>query len=219
MADNIRYIVTKVDDNNCILCQRTCNFCPYLDIDPHTKTTYCRNFDYKRFIKLIYSYNYVNGYFFPLTDIPIPDFCTLNRFITDLSPNTKYKLPSNNIVIESISTIKDYEVITDKSVKYIDHKLVTDLKRPYVEEYFPNQNGDYEPYVAPKPKNICSCCGEDKDEVDRSKQMGMCDDCWSIISKKKNKDKLNFIYINNFRLKRKASYSDTKFKRIKEVKL
>lgn len=221
MADNIRYIVTKVDKKDCILCQRTCNFCPYFDLDPHSKTTYCRNFDYKRFIKLVYSYNYVNGYFFPLTDIPIPDFCTLNRYITELSPNTKFKSSDNSIVVESIQSIKDFEIVTDKSIKYVDFKLVTDLKIPYVEEYFPNQSGEYAPYVAPTQviKNICSCCGDDKKEVDRNKQMGMCDECFSNMPKKRNKDKLNFVYINNFRLKRKSTYSDTKFKRIKEIKI
>ena len=50
--------------------------------------------------------------------------------------------------------------------------------------------------------------------IDRNKNLGMCNDCWDKISNKKDNNELYFAYINNFRLKRKSTYSKSEFKKV-----
>lgn len=214
MANNLKYIGSKVDDKPGVLCLGTCNMCPYLHIEPHSKTTFCKNPKepdlVKKFINSLYSYTYIDGYYFPLVDIPIPEWCQLDDIVSDVIMRKKitYK-KSGDIHVESIESFGAMDFFSYKNVKYNGSKLVLNIK------YIRDRENEYKPqYAAPIPIKPCSFCGEDKSEVDRTKNLGMCNDCWDRLSKKNDNDKVYFAYMNNFRLKRKAPYSDLKFKKI-----
>jgi len=59
---------------------------------------------------------------------------------------------------------------------------------------------------------ICSCCGERKESVDRTVNNGMCTECYD--NNKTNEDIEYNSVINNFRLKRKVSFESKIFKRV-----
>lgn len=71
------------------------------------------------------------------------------------------------------------------------------------------------PAETPKYEN-CSLCGEEDESVDRTKNYGMCDDCWE--TSENDNDVKKQAFINNFRIKRKVKVDkETQFKLIVDL--
>lgn len=206
-----KYISTKVDGEVVTLCLSKCNLCPFMSLDVKSKTAYCVKNSInttlpKKFIKTIYSYMYMDGYHYSLMDIDLPTWCTLPEdFFECIKDKLYYTKVKDQIKCEVFEDSVSRQIINDNNIKYIKDTLVTDNS-----SFAKNMTTTkYEP---PKPTNTCSVCGDDKEEVDRTKNMGMCDDCWKQYQF--DDEKNNFAYINNFRLKRKAKFSSNNFKKI-----
>ena len=204
---NLKFIGTKIDNNNCIMSMTTCNLCPFFDINPKTKKSFCsKEKTIKKLIVPTYSFLYRDGYYYPLLDIYIPEWCELDKFSTDvLSHKEIIYLKSGEVTHDIIDSFNGFDIISHRLVKYNGCKLVTDPKKivnGYNYQYVPLED----------IKNYCSFCGQDKSDVDRLKNFGMCESCIELT--KNDEIKLNQAYINNFRLKRKSTYSEFNFKKV-----
>jgi len=223
---NGKCIGTKVDGKTAIMRLNTCNMCPFLTFDSHTKTAFCRNpkEDYltKKVIAICYSYMYNDGYHFPLNDIHIPDWCQLNDLAADVIAYKKISYQEGgNVYTDTIQNFTEFHIYSDKNLKFNGCKLESKVLPNNQQKSLPQSTNNSSsvdrfsynstPYVK---KDTCSLCGEYKEEVDRNNNLGMCNDCWDKISNKKDNDEIYFAYINNFRLKRKSSYSKSEFKKI-----
>lgn len=223
---NIKYIGTKVNGINSIVKLNACNMCPFLKFEPHSKTAYCNNPKENNLIKkpiiTTHSYMYNDGYHYPLNNIQIPNWCNLYNFVSDVISHNKitYQL-SGNIYTDTIPNFTDFNIYSDKKLKFngckLEHNAVSYNNKNTLPQCINNTNNKNSsistPYVK---KDTCSLCGEYKDNVNRSNNLGMCNDCWNKISDKKNSenDDIYFAYINNFRLKRKSTYARSQFKKV-----
>jgi hypothetical protein len=144
-----------------------------------------------------------------MMDIQIPDWCLNDILFLDvlISKNISYK-DGNDIHTDKLESLGSMEAQFDDDVEYDGLKLINKKSKVKVNGFASGYN--YTSYTPPVIKNICSLCGEDKPEVDRKKNLGMCDEC----NNKQNRDKTDFAYMNNFRLKRKSTYSNLEFKKL-----
>lgn len=225
---NSKCIGTKVDGKNAIMRLNTCNMCPFLTFDPFIKTAFCRNpkEDHltKKVITISYAYMYNDGYHFPLNDVFIPDWCQLSDLTADVIAYKKISYQEGgNVYTDTIQNFTEFHIYSDKNLKFNGCKLETRVSSSNQQKSLPQSTSNIDssditrfsysstPYVK---KDTCSSCGEYKEEVDRNKNLGMCNDCWDKISNKKHNNELYFAYINNFRLKRKSTYSKSEFKKV-----
>lgn len=223
-----RYIMTEVDSNKCLLYLSKCNYCPNFKMDTTTKMSSCREFldmngkksIISNNIKLINTYTYggKNGINIPLTTVDIPNWCKLPELATDAIPQNISRI--NDLYIKS-----DRYVDFDKNLELIElSKLnfVSSQKNTYNNPNLVNKKNDTSSRKTPTyntynnthtrflPKHKCSCCGEDKDDVKRLEKNGMCLTCITTFSN--DLEKIRFAKLNNFRMKRKANYSEKTFK-------
>jgi len=191
-----KYISTFVDDKPTCLKLNSCNLCPYLKIDAINKKSYClKN---SNTISKLRSYTYEYGYHRPILKIDIPIWCHLSSdFFNCLTEKYVYFYKYGEVVKKEIVCINK-NFLNDIDVKYSINRLIrkksnnTDIINNIIET-----------------NNTCSCCGKSKNNVNRDINMGMCKDCNDVFTN----DKKYFIYINNFRLKRKSEYLNKKFKK------
>lgn len=202
MPNNKRYIFVDIDGNRQLMCMFKCNFCPHLKIDKSTKMATCDNM--KQDLELVRAYGYsVGGDYIPLSIINIPDSCNLPELVEDA------------IAKSPLTHIRQAKIISDK---YVDYDRMMKLKSTNKINDVSSQKNRFSsnlPATIEKPKAIikkdtCSCCGEEKENVKRDVNNGMCSDCFEKY--RNDKDKLQFTFINNFRLKRDSTYSDKTFK-------
>lgn len=216
-----RYIKTKIDGSPKILHLNKCNLCPLLYMDMECRFAKCAKFgtqgiylntiDYN-----VYSYSSVGKRCIPIKDIDIPNWCGLPEDISVIHQqlNTYVTSDEGHIVIPN--TFGNIVVVSSKYVQY-DPKLTK-----LVYKSFNTTKSD-----SSKPKELlahvpftptvstCSCCGKMVVDVNRKKNFGMCPKCWD--ENKNNEEMKQFAFINNFRLKRCAYWSDESFKPIKEI--
>jgi len=202
MSNIMKYVSTLVDGKPTCLGLSYCNYCPFLKLEHISKNIYCTN-NGKKLIKKINAYSYSNGYWFPLNDINIPYWCELSFdfFKTLVDKIVFYK--KGSLVISETMNFVSKDITNDDHIKYVNNKLVIDYK---------SKNTTKNPVEPIIIKKICSMCGEDKNDVNRNDNMGMCNDCWNRFEL--DDEKNHFAFINNFRLKRKANYSKESFKKI-----
>lgn len=220
---SIKYIGTKIDNKSAIMGLSTCNMCPFLYFESHSKSAFCKNpreeHLTKKHIMVCYSYMYNDGYHYPLNEVSIPDWCQLSNMVVDILGAKKISYQdSGDVHTDTITSFGEFHIYADKKLKFKGCKLETKFA-PDNKDNTTTQKSlpERTTYSAPIPvvkKEVCSLCGESKEDVDRTKKLGMCEKCWKKISKKKDNDKIYFAYMNNFRLKRKSTYSESDFKKI-----
>jgi hypothetical protein len=217
-----RFIKTKVDDTPKILHLLSCNHCPFLMFDSKTKIAKCARYhsiSTDTIDSNVYSYSMLGENIVPIKEIDIPTWCGLCKDVTVI--NNEYNLyvksgyckfdtipaPTRNLVM-----ISDYYV--DYDVKLV--KLVSGTNKNRIRFTNSLPATTTTTVTPPVPTHrTCSCCGELLPDVSRKKNYGMCSECW-----KKHKDDTivkEHAFINNFRLKRSACWTDEKFKKIKEI--
>lgn len=182
-----KYISTLVNDKPTCLSLRSCNLCPYLNINSLKKEAICLNNN--KLIEKIYYYSYDRGYHRALKKVSIPNWCSLDDdFYKSLLQKDVffYKYGEINKVKYDI-TNKD--ILDDEYVKYIENKLVTKEKT----------NNYTDKINTPSLEKVCSNCGKHKENVNRNEKLGMCTSCYSNFRLGDDNYK---VYINNFRLKR-----------------
>jgi len=205
----IKYLITKIDNEPHILCVNKCNFCPFFSLDEFGFECFCVREDKinPKLISKTNSVTYANNKRYTTHDIKRPDWCGLDEFLIGDNINNYmyYRSGNHTISCEKINNPEQLPIIFDNYLKFSKGNIVKDNKKIERENF---------ELIKQKNKNVCSCCGLNKDNVDRNKNMGLCDDCYNDIRINYNNDKLSFIYINNFRLKRKSTYSKSTFKKI-----
>ena len=222
MNKNARYIKTYIDNRPGLLRLTSCNLCPFLSFDKKNRMVRCSRFTYNiknspdLFSNIIdtsiNAYSISGNICLPLTDINIPDWCKLAKDSLDGQNGVYlyYKDDSNNtqVVNNIITTLP----ITSSTLAYHDRKL-TKLITKDIKTVPALPANTFPPYRKPF-LNKCSCCGEEKEKIDRNKNIGMCDSCWD---KYKDDEKSKyFSFVNNFRLKRNSTWIDKIDKKIEE---
>lgn len=205
--NDIKYVITKINDKPHILYVSKCNFCPFISLNREDFNCYClKGKSNPRFISKTNSITYSENEVYTTSYIKKPNWCELDDFLTSINkPQYVYYIYNNKFCCDNIDVIDNLPIIFDDCVKFSKGKIVKNLKKTKNEKY---------DFIIQNNKNICSCCGINKDTVDRYKNMGLCDECHDKIKNKKDINMLNFIYLNNFRLKRKSTYSKSTFKKI-----
>lgn len=236
MKKNIRFIKTKISDDNAYVLLTKCDYCPHFLKDKSIGKVSCGNsFNSLNNDNIIQSdVRFMlknNNLVVQDSDTLIPEWCTLSDKMKDEMDKSRIVYKSRGFIYKLISP---FSKGVDKIIPdvYIRHKYESD-ELEYNEEgkiYITNQilkkENDkivnntnhvttipFTNYTKIIDKNICSSCGEDRDDVKRSENDGMCNDCYE---KNKFDNMLKYYsFINNFRLKRKSDWSDNKFKIIK----
>lgn len=209
-AMNNKYIITEVDDQPTVVSMSKCNMCPFFSLPSGSFSCYCTKRESAtnpaKLVETVNAITITDGFRYVLQDIKQPKWCELSilQLDTDLD-NYMYYKAVGNVAGRHVQDPGSLDLILDTAIKYSKNKLVKDNKIKVA------KSSDTPPQI--DNQKICSCCGKKKDDVIRSKNNGMCDDCWEEISTF-DENKINSIYINNFRLKRKSTYSDSQFKKI-----
>ena len=232
-GENYRYVFTKIDKKPQFLIMSKCNFCPFMIndfkngdakcakfINPKPKQHFSRNF-----LQTVYGYiqkGYDSREMEILTKIDIPTWCQLPDHMTKISPNDAiHSISNGKIFIESgqnyantIQIISDDEVIISK----VDYESL--ILKPKEDKFIKYGRGKKsnvtDVTIIGETKvetDVCSFCGEDKENIDRYNHLGMCGDCWS--KNKFSHPKRYVSKINNFRLKRKMNWTDDEYKLVK----
>lgn len=224
-----RYIKTEIDGSASILKINSCNLCPFFMYMKSEGNTRCAKYfspSSKSNITCpnIYSYTISNNNAFPIQSIDIPVWCGLhktketvkedkNLYIRN-GQNRYMEIPTDDKNLVTLSSLfVDYDKNLNKLV------YVTDTPNtPY--KYLMNEEKEtslppFDVTDSYKVKRECSCCGDNKEDIDRTKNLGMCTTCWEQY--KDNEEYKYFAFINNFRLKRKSTWTDVISKKIKEV--
>lgn len=224
MGKNTRYIKTKIDGDPKILHLLTCNLCPLLIFDKGPNATRCAKFhsiSTNMTDSNIYSYSVMGNNAVPIKDIDIPDWCGLSEEIAKAHSSGDMYVKSGNNSYEIIPDIYQNLVIMSSMYVGYDQKLdnlVSGTNKTINFRY--NRNASLPakietPTTSTPTYRTCSCCGELKEGVNRDKDFGMCPTCWEKY--KDDKKMKEFCFINNFRLKRSAKWSDEVYKEIKEI--
>lgn len=223
---NRRYIRTLVDNKPAILELSKCNFCPYFKVESGKGTSICRkysDFSLNNFIAKLYSYSirytdsYAHAIYDPVNNIDIPDWCKLNKSLCDNDIDFTVYIVENDKIVKIVPKSTTLFMISDKYVKY--EKKSEALVSTKISKYDSSSNVLALPQstITNKIKLVCSCCGELVESVERNKNFGMCEKCWSENS---NDVKIKrFSFINNFRLKRSSVYSKKIDKIAEEIKI
>ena len=203
-----KYVITNVESKPTLLAVSKCNYCPFFKFDAYKFESFCTKRDPhlpERSIGKTNAARYLDGYQYPMDDIKLPDWCELSVLDFDCKlDDILYYKKGKLIVGEAFNCPADIDITEDNSIKYVGQNLVKT-------EYIKIDNAIPTPIL-----KICSCCGEDKSDVDRTRNEGLCGDCLLLLDDT-DTNKLNFIYINNFRLKRKSTYLNTDFKIVKYI--
>ncbi len=212
-----RYIKTKIDGAPRILHMHNCNLCPLLIMDQSYRIAKCAKYgtagiflntvDYN-----VYSYSCVGKRCVPIKEIDIPNWCGLPEdvLVIHQEQNTYVKSGEGHIVIPN--TFGNMVVTSSLYVEY-DPKLTKLVYKAAKQPKIPNSLPAHVPSVP--TVSTCSSCGKMVENVNRKKNFGMCPKCWD--ENHDNEEMKQFAFINNFRLKRSAYWSDESFKIIKEI--
>jgi len=231
MGKNTRYIKTEVDNTPKILHLLSCNLCPLLTYDDGPKVSRCAKYHSittNITDNNIYSYSAQGDCTVPIKQVDIPDWCGLSEgeslvkatgdmFVKD--GHNSYKIVHNiyqNLVVMSGLCV-DYDV---KLMKLVSGSNKNAISFSYNRNRaLPERTTTYSSNPTPTPPvptlRTCSCCGELLEDVSRKKNFGMCPTCWE--KHKDDKKVKEFAFINNFRLKRAATWTDESYKKIKEI--
>jgi len=222
-----RYIKTEIDGTISILKMNTCNLCPFLMyITQVNKTTCAKYYSPSNNSNItcsnVYSYTISDKNKLPIQSIDIPSWCQLGKDIKTVHIEKEYYIKNgqNKNMAIPISNDQKLSIISSLFVDYDRtlSKLVycnNNPNTPY--KYLKDDEKMSTALVVQKPiketvKIECSCCGENKENIDRTKNNGMCNVCWE---KYKNNEELKyFAFINNFRLKRKKNWTDEIHKKV-----
>jgi hypothetical protein len=216
-----RYIKTKVDGAPRILHMDKCNLCPLLYMDMQWKMAKCSKFGTQGiFLNTIdynvYSYSCVGKRCVPIKEISIPNWCGLPEDVLVIHQQNETYVKSGEGHIVIPNTFGNMVVVSSKYVQY-DPKLT---KLVYIipkgTKTDSTKSKELPAHVPSTPTvSTCSSCGKMVENVNRKKNFGMCPKCWD--ENKDNEEMKQFAFINNFRLKRCAYWSDESFKPIKEI--
>lgn len=205
----IKYLITKIDNEPHIVCVSKCNFCPFFSLDEIGFECFCirEERNKPKYIDKVNCVTYANNKRFTTNEIKRPNWCSLDEFLIGDNINNYmyYRSGKHTISCEKVDNPEQLPIIFDTYLKLSKGNIVKDNKKIEKENF---------QLIEHKNKNICSCCGQNKEDVDRNKNMGLCKDCYQDVINNQNDELLSFIYINNFRLKRKSTYSNLNFKKI-----
>jgi len=242
MKKNIRFIKTKVSSDDTYLILTKCDYCPYFSKDKYIGKLRCgKSYNSPNNDNVISNdvrFTIKNNNLVPEKEgIDIPEWCVLSKKMQDEMNNKRIVYKSQNFIYEFLSPYKkgidrimpdgyvelkyesDALVYNEHGQLYFDNQVKRNVTTPidnkpseyrHLPELF-----DSSTYVSKVESKICSCCGEDKKEVDRSVNFGMCNECF--VKNDNNKLFKYKSYINNFRLKRKSNWIDDNFKIINNL--
>jgi len=219
MKEN-RYIKTKVDNVPTILNMDSCNLCPFLTFHKESRSARCSSFyskdtNFNVIDNSVYSYSICGSNCVNMKELDIPKWCGLtNDLDTIMKEKEAYVKSGNNQYETVLNVTEDLQVYSSLFVEF-DDKLnnlthINNRTKTNTLVYKP-----VEKYIPVVVKRECSCCGEDKEEVNRETNSGMCNDCW--VLSQHNEETKYFAYINNFRLKRKSTWIKEIPKMLKEL--
>ncbi len=216
---NTRYIKAIVDNYPKIVHLLSCRLCPLLYYDKRIGMALCQRFTSdvdNVIVSKKYSCISVKDVTIPLDNIEIPDWCGLPIDIKDIGQETEiYYKTANNKYEKSSLPIASLIVISSININYA-YGLINLVSNVNNRLFLPALNSTRENIVINDNSPIirkCSCCGQAKEKVKRTERNGMCPECWE--ANKDDKEAMRLAYINNFRLKRKAPWTNEKFKTIK----
>jgi len=200
---NKRYLYTKIDNCPQFLVMDKCNLCPFLINDFKGGHALCSKFEHpesicenKNHISVVSSYRHKkssNQNFHILTQVDIPFWCELPDHLTKVTYN------------DEINYIKGGELVKESNHNYSNMIRLINME-------FVKYDDDYETLISVydvdstksttpiKNTEVCSMCGEDKEDVDKNEHYGMCNGCWELYHD--NDEKKKQAFINNFRMKR-----------------
>lgn len=244
MGKNIRFLKTKVDNDNIYMIMHKCNFCPFLMVDKENYKGICGNPKKNKLIDNIVKddimyYEHVNGKISVLDTCDIPDFCYLSKNLKEefekeeltykkneaiyvlKSPRKGDEKILSEIYICSTETseftyTEKFEKFKEAKKKYNERKNNTTINilNNVLEETRIEQATSLPEHTNVITYEVCSCCGEIKEEVNRIVNNGMCNQCYEFT-----KTDFNLIrnsMINNFRLKRNKNFIEKDFKKIEK---
>lgn len=213
---NFKYIKTKVNDRNVILQFNNCNICPLMKFDKNNLNVVCSFCENKK-IESVNGYSVHKGVSVPFNKVNIPKWCHLPSNIIE-SQNSNYVYSKYTIDKYYIQFDEKVLPIINNNVVELDHthyriKIKNEYKQIIDKYIFNDENNDENKKIKKDIiLNKCSCCGQNKEKINRYENLGMCDECWEK-NKKDNFTKY-FSYINNFRLKRNKDWIDKNFNKI-----
>jgi len=214
---NRKYIRLVVDDKDTWVSLSKCNYCPFFRFvkgELNGNCGRCSKFENKEnpedptLLDKLYGYCVHYDTTTASKDIPIPDWCGLSD-----------TLVKDDIIVYQLTNEYSKELTVVTTDNYNELPLISDINLRYTKGYKLMYQKTYNSgYTAPVSryspsyveKKICSCCGQDKTDVSRTVNLGMCSDCWKLYEGDTEKKK--FAKINNFRLKRKSDFSEKTFK-------
>lgn len=241
MGKNIRFLKTRVDKDDIYMIMHKCDFCPFLMVDKENYRGVCGNPKKDKLIdntvkKNIMYYEHTNGKITILDECEIPDFCYLSKNLKVEFEKEKltYKKGEDIYVLHSprkgdekilseifiCSTETNELTYSDKYEKFKEAKDKYNEKRNTTALSILNavlESGKEVEYVEHTTSiigDICSCCGERKEDVNRIINNGMCNGCYE-----QSKTNFNTVYnskINNFRLKRNKDFLEKDYKKIEK---
>lgn len=222
-----RYVTRIVDGKPVYLLMQSCNYCPFFISDSDKDEALCSRYvdpksnrQRNNHIDDIYGYIYRGSH--PnfkkevLGEVKIPSWCKLPKSLSKAAIwKNVYHIKDGKLIIENKEKYGKgaIEVIDYKNVRYepdCETVVLTNRKKKKQKDY------RYASEYSSSSYKVCSCCGKEKDDVDRSTHNGMCGECYEKY--KDDDGKMYMSYINNFRLKRKESFSKLEYDKIKGVK-
>lgn len=221
MKEN-RYIKTKVDHVPTILNMDSCNMCPFMIFHKESRIARCSKFyskdtNFNIIDNSVYSYSLCGDNCVTLKELEIPIWCGLPTKIEVIRDETEVYVRSGQNQYSTIFNMTDDLQVYSSLFIEFDDKLnflthINNKTRKNTLVYTPIPVEKFIPIVV---KRECSCCGQDKEEVNRETNTGMCNDCW--VLSQHNEETKYFAYINNFRLKRKSTWMKEIPKKLKEL--
>jgi len=234
--DNHRYVYTMVDKRPQFLIMDKCNFCPFLINDMKNGAALCGKFinpasilEEKNYISKVYGYVqkiYQRNEMNILTQVDIPSWCNLPDHLSEISPNDNINyVKDGKLNVECGQNYSNaVQIIDVNEVQYdLDgEKIILKPKQPtYINYGKDGKRFTSDDSIPANPSEsstavidgeVCSMCGEEKEDVNREIRLGMCDDCWS--KSKFSHPKRYTAKINNFRLKRKEDWVGEDYKKV-----
>jgi len=219
-----RYIFTKVDNRPRFLVINRCNLCPFLINDSDNSSAKCGKYINSNSVWTEKNYIMkVHGYIQKkagstdlriLTHVDIPEWCELPNHLVQISPNDNINyIKDGKLNVESGQNYANtIQIIDGKEVDFgtDGESLILKPAKPTYINYGTTPMSHKTTETSKINTDVCSFCGEDKENVDRDNHLGMCDDCWDKC--KFSHPKRYSARINNFRLKRRKDWVDEDFK-------
>ena len=223
MRKNIRFIKTKINNEHTYLLLTKCNYCPFLINDKYKGCVKCsKSFDDDDSNVILDNVRFKifnNNLVVENVNILIPDWCSISK-------TKKIEIDTSTVKFKSKSFIYEFLSVHNNNYNKTIPDCYVDFKYESDELCF---NDDWLTYVNQIPpvverkeiesikvvtpstyvmRSICSCCGELKEGVKRNENNGLCVNCLND----NNEHIKNFIFINNFILKRNSTWSKHEFK-------